>query len=42
MNYLKEHKPHIAAQFSTAKLHAHCAGIEEQATIRKRNMMAAI
>jgi hypothetical protein len=42
MNYLKEHKKFVAAQFGTVGLHKHCAEIEEQAEERKRNMMAAI
>ena len=42
MNFLKEHKKFVAAQFGTVGLHKHCAEIEEQAEQRKRNMMAAI
>jgi len=42
MNYLKEHKKFVAAQFGTVGLHRHCLEIEEQAEERKRNMMAAI
>ena len=42
MNYLKEHKKFVAAQFGTIGLHKHCLEIEEQAELRKKNMMAAI
>jgi len=42
MNFLKEHKKFVAAQFGTVGLHKHCAEIEEQAENRKRSMMAAI
>jgi hypothetical protein len=42
MDFLKEHKKFVAAQFGTVGLHKHCAEIEEQAEARKRNMMAAI
>ena len=42
MNYLKEHQKFVAAQFGTVGLHKHCLEIEEQATERKRFMMAAI
>ena len=42
MNYLKEHKKFVAAQFGVVGLYKHCLEIEEQAEERKRNMMAAI
>ena len=42
MNYLKEYKKFVAAQFGTVGLHKHCLEIEEQAEERKRNMMTAI
>jgi len=42
MNYLKEHQKFVVAQFGTVGLHKHCLEIEEQATERKRFMMAAI
>jgi hypothetical protein len=41
-DYLKEHKPFVAAQFGLIGLHKHCLEIQEQAEQRKRNMMATI
>ena len=42
MNYLKEHKNFVAAQFGIIGLHKHCLEIQEQAEERKQNMMATI
>jgi hypothetical protein len=42
MDFLKQEKKFIAAQFGTVGLHKHCLEIQEQAESRKRNMMAAI
>ena len=42
MDYLKEHNKFLAMQLGTIGLHKHCLEIEEQATERKRNMMAVI
>ena len=42
MNYLKEHKKFVTAQFGTIGLFKHCLEIQEQAKQRKHNMMAAI
>ena len=42
MNYLKENRKFLAAQFGIVGLHKHCLEIEQQAENRKRNMMTAI
>ena len=42
MNYLKENRKFLAAQFGIVGLHKHCLEIEQQAESRKRNMMTAI
>ena len=41
-DYLKEHKPFVAAQFGLIGLHKHCLEIQEQAEERKRSMIEAI
>ena len=38
MNYLKEHKKFVAAQFGTIGLFKHCLEIQEQAENHKRNI----
>lgn len=42
MEFLQNEKPFVAAQFGTVGLLKHCSEIDEQAEIRKRNMMATI
>jgi len=42
MDYLKEQKPFVVAQFGTIGLHKHCLEIQEQAENRKHSMMTAI
>jgi len=42
MNYLKEHRKFVAAQFGVIGLHKHCLEIQEQAEQRKHNTMAAV
>ena len=42
MEYLKNEKSFVAAQFGTVGLFQHYSEIDEQATQRKRNMMFAI
>jgi len=42
MEYLKNEKPFMAAQFGTVGLFKHCVEIDEQANQRKQNMMTAI
>jgi hypothetical protein len=41
-DYLTNERKFVAAQFGTVGLHKHCLEIEEQAKLRKRNMMVAI
>jgi len=42
MNYLKENRKLLAAQFGIIGLHKHCLEIQEQAENRKQNMMTTI
>ena len=42
MEYLKNEKPFVAAQFGTVELFQHCSEIDEQAEQRKRSMMTVI
>ena len=42
MNYLKENRKFLAAQFGIVGLHKHCLEVENQAENRKRNMMSEI
>ena len=41
-DYLKEHRPFVAAQYGLIGLHKHCLEVQKQAEERKRNMMNTI